>query len=220
MDLSLNPRPYFIVLEGLDGCGKSTLARALAERLNAALLSTPLAELRDVRAQVDAVFGETGPARVLWYLAHVVRAGERIARLLTQGDSVVVDRFWMTTLAYATCQGTTLEVAEVLRLLPSPDVTLFLTCSAEVRQQRLAVRGSLQPHDLQFLAEAPARRLMEAYRSLARNPAAGRFVELDVGTASPEAACAQALRAMGLETPAFLPPQDADESKTGLLTAA
>ena len=39
----------FIVIEGLDGTGKSTIAKTLATALNAELLATPDASLKKAR---------------------------------------------------------------------------------------------------------------------------------------------------------------------------
>ena len=57
----------FIVIEGLDGSGKSTVSKYLAEKLNAKLLTTPGAGFKEVRKQLDTVFEHNTKARQLFY---------------------------------------------------------------------------------------------------------------------------------------------------------
>ena len=52
----------FIVIEGLDGTGKSTLARSLAQHLGAIHLRTPDESLASVRPILDAMLSETPSA--------------------------------------------------------------------------------------------------------------------------------------------------------------
>jgi len=170
--------PWCVVLEGLDGSGKSALASELATRLGATCLATPLRDLKAVRPMVDRVFGEVGLARTLWYAAHVAEASAQAKRLHEQGDSVVIDRYWMSTLAYAHCQGSSLTLEEVLNQLHVPDLTVLIQAEPALRVRRLSERPCLAPHDKAFMDPRRADQLLQAYRTLGTRPEAGRFVEI------------------------------------------
>ena len=81
-------RPALIVLEGLDATGKSTIARSLAQSLDAELMSTPPSELRGVRTYVDDLYEANGLASQLFYASTVAFASDRARALMAKGRSV------------------------------------------------------------------------------------------------------------------------------------
>ncbi len=171
-------RGRMIVVEGLDGTGKSTLARALAERLDAAWLASPCPELRDLRPDLDRIFDDTPLARQLFYASTVMHLSERAEPLLASGRDVVVDRYLLTTLAYAELRGPAMSLAEVTEWLVVPDVTLFLDCDDAVRAERMSRRGILTDEDRRsVVSAAPLRTIYR--RLLSRHRLTGRAVELD-----------------------------------------
>lgn len=191
-------QPLFIVLEGLDGSGKSTLARSLAQCLGAEYRATPLRELQPVRAQVDRALDETPLARVLWYAAQVARASDQVRALLQAGRTVVLDRYWLSTLAYARLQGQSLLLPEVGSQLLEPDFTFYLEVPLETRAHRLASRvisqqEVLQPHDRASLDPEGARLLSDAFRDGARLAHVGRWCPLELTSEPPETVLDRAL---------------------------
>jgi len=181
----------FITFEGIEGSGKSTQLRRLAERIDGAVLTkepggTPLADriraiLLDSSSQLDPV------AELFLFAAsrrqHVV---EIIKPALDRGATVLCDRFTDSTLAY---QGFgRLINLDQLRALNAwattsltPDLTLLFDLPEEVGLTRArsrnaeAVRdeGRFEAEDLRF-----HRRVREGYRTLAfAEPA--RFVVID-----------------------------------------
>ena len=181
----------FITFEGIEGSGKSTQLRRLAERIDGAVLTkepggTPLADriraiLLDSSSQLDPV------AELFLFAAsrrqHVV---EIIKPALDRGATVLCDRFTDSTLAY---QGFgRLINLDQLRALNAwatnsltPDLTLLFDLPEEVGLTRArsrnaeAVRdeGRFEAEDLRF-----HRRVREGYRTLAvAEPE--RFVVID-----------------------------------------
>ena len=91
--------PLCIVLEGLDGVGKSTAAAGLAARLGARLLQTPPPALRAFRGYFDAA-AEPGIKRGFYMVGNFL-AAEAMAGALAAGAPVVCDRYFASTRAYA-----------------------------------------------------------------------------------------------------------------------
>lgn len=139
-------RPCFVVLEGVDGVGKSTLAQGLAARLGATLQSTPPAALASVRPEVDVLYAGFGAAQQLFYASSVAYASQRADELLAQGQSVVLDRYWASTRVYDVFRPGCLDLRAIEPTLRAADLTIFVTCREEVRRLRLKRRG-LTPAD-------------------------------------------------------------------------
>ncbi len=172
-------RGRLIVVEGLDGTGKSTCSKALAARLGAEWTTTPGAEVRAIREQVDDSLGTSRLARQLAYASFVAAESTRIAAKLASGRDVVVDRYWATTVAYAGLDPDYVDLTAVESRLVPADVTWFLTLDEAERQRRLRARG-MSAADEETLDTARRRRLTELYREALKRPVCGRVVEVDV----------------------------------------
>lgn len=129
--------PYLVAIEGLDGTGKSTAARALAGRLGAVLVVNPPPELAAERREADRL----PPAeRRTWYLAANRTAAAQAERARAAGRPVVMDRSAASTLAYAAAESCA-PVAAWPGGLPRPDVLVYLSVPEVVRAARIAGRG-------------------------------------------------------------------------------
>ena len=74
----MRPPGRLLVLEGLDGSGKTTLARALADHLGAVPCTTPDPRLRAVRQVVDEALAADPLAGPLFYASTVLAASAQI----------------------------------------------------------------------------------------------------------------------------------------------
>ncbi|UCG88834.1 MAG: dTMP kinase [Gemmatimonadota bacterium] len=155
----------FIVVEGFDGVGKSTLARGLAERIRAAGFEvlevrepggTPLAEAARA-AVLDPRLDATAEAELFLILAARADLVRRvIVPALEDGVVVISDRFDLSTTAY--------QVAG--RLLPREAVT---------SANRLATGGLLP--DVLLVLDAPLELAIE--RRAAEETAPDRIEQMD-----------------------------------------
>lgn len=147
----------FITLEGGEGTGKSTLAKALAQRLEARGLSvvltrepggTPLAEA----ARQLLLHPPEGEAWSPLSEALLVNAARRdhleklIRPALARGDWVICDRFADSTRVYQSIEGgvelsTLLSIEREVLGDTAPCMTLVLDVSLEVARQRRATRA-------------------------------------------------------------------------------
>ena len=116
----MNKKGKLFTFEGQDGAGKTTLARAFTERLNAAGLeceyySFPGQEAGTVGSFVYDLhhnphklgFELIGPTslQLLHIAAHIDAIESRIIPALKKGRSVVLDRFWWSTWVYGVVNG-------------------------------------------------------------------------------------------------------------------
>lgn len=173
------PRGRFFVLDGIDGCGKSTqaarLAAALARRTERPPLHVREPGSTAAGERIRALLLEPGPGltpatqALLFAAARQQLLDECIAPALAAGRDVVCERFHASTVAY---QGAALGLGEerVLALLatwanaPAPDLYLILDIAPDQARGR---RGRSD----RFEAEASAFhvRVAESYRRFARH---------------------------------------------------
>ncbi|KAG5512266.1 hypothetical protein JKF63_07788 [Porcisia hertigi] len=158
-----------IVLEGLDGTGKTVVAGTLAERLSGVAISTPplqFAEVRETfRGQDEAL------ARAFYSAANYIAAEGILAA--AQSSVVVVDRWWCSTCAMALancCSWDTLPprgdaVYHWPKDLPEPDLGFLLCVEEAVRAERIRRRAPEDAEERRLSSNGEMRRVaMEAYR--------------------------------------------------------
>lgn len=168
-------RPTFIVFEGLDGSGKSDCAKVLAKRIGAKLMTTPSPRVRRYRDDLIKRLGSSQEAKQLFYLATVFAASDEVSALLQRGRSVVLDRYFLSTQAYAAFRGSRLAVDYVQRLLRPADVTVYMDTPLATRKARLQRRGTTRA-DRETLTADADNRLREEHLRRAHLEVIGRFV--------------------------------------------
>jgi dTMP kinase len=179
-------RPTFIVFEGLDGSGKSTCAAQLAEHIGAELMTTPSPRVRRFRDDLIESIGSSQEAKQLFYLATVFAASEEVSTLIKGGRSVVLDRYFLSTQAYAAFRGSQLNVDNLQRLLRPADVTFYMDTPLAARVSRLERRGA-SAADLETLAPEGDARLRNEHFQRAHLDVVGRFVRIRGDLGSPGA---------------------------------
>jgi len=145
----VTPRGTFVAFEGIDGCGKSTQARRVADARGAICTfepgDTPLgASLRAVL--LDAAMGIDATAELLVMAAdRAQHVAQVIEPALAAGRDVVCDRFSGSTLAYQG-YGRGVDLESIRRVLAvatgglAPDLTILLDCPVSVARSRRARR--------------------------------------------------------------------------------
>lgn len=103
----------FIVLEGIMGSGKTTLAKMLAERLNGVYYNTP-ASFREIRPMADE--GLSIKARYYFYLSLNSQTSLEVGELLKE-KTVICDKYIWSTFCYHKTFGLNLSCFPQLDIL-------------------------------------------------------------------------------------------------------
>jgi dTMP kinase len=189
-----------ITVEGLDGAGKTTLITGLARSLGAVVLREPGGvELSErIRSLVADPALEVDPRAeaLLYAAARAQLVAEKLVPLLSAGETVLLDRFVDSSLAYQG-GGRGLGVSEIraLNLFATgglqADRTLLLRIDPERGLARIAGREAdrLELSGGEFFA-----RVAQTYDELAAADP-DRFIVLDA-TQPPDTVLASALKAL------------------------
>ncbi|HEV2296616.1 MAG TPA: dTMP kinase [Tepidisphaeraceae bacterium] len=155
-------RGKFIVFDGGEGCGKSTQARLLRDRLEAAHVPVQLVHdpgYTDIGEKIRAILlnpEHTDMAMrcemLLYMAARAQMMAEVVIPALEQGKVVLSDRFVSSTLAYQ-LGGDGLTTEEIKRVADLaikgrwPDLTILLDLPTEASMARVKPKFSLFPDD-------------------------------------------------------------------------
>jgi len=212
------PQGRFVVLEGIDGCGKSTQIEALRRWLPTSGLLAPGAELLVTREPGGTALGaalrqlllhppgEAAPepmAELLLYAADRAQHVEQCIRpALAAGHWVLSDRYSGSTAAYQG-YGRGLDLARIAQLEQlatgglAPDLTLWLELPLAESLRR---RGERTADRIEASGEAFLQRVIEGFAALA----AGRGWRRVDATGAPEqvaAACCGFLAELAAGSP-------------------
>ena len=159
-----NHSPLFIVFEGIDGTGKSTQMRRLAARLQAdgipVTLTAEPTDMEDGRHLRRVLSGEepADNARIatlflLDRIGHNTHPTYGIERMLADGQTVLSDRYYYSSLAYQGGGEDFQWVADMNLHCPAirrPDGCIFLDMEPEDSMARIRARADEGTADLEI----------------------------------------------------------------------
>lgn len=143
-------RGLFIVIEGIDGTGKSTYARRLGESLvshgcDVVLSHEPTDGPWGRKLRESAASGRLSADDELEYFLKDRRqhVEQTIVPSLAAGKVVILDRYYFSTMAYQGARG--FDPDEIRRrneeFAPVPDLLLILDLEVDQALQRIGARG-------------------------------------------------------------------------------
>jgi len=197
-------RGRFVVLDGIDGCGKTTQAARLAEALRRDSAGASAHETLHLREPGSTRLGEAlrglllergrnlSPAveALLFAAARRQMLDELVEPALARGAHVVVERFDPSTFAYQGVAGGLGEdaVVELLQRFagsPHPDRVILLDLPPELAAQRLSNSADRRGDRIEDRGLDFQRRVAEGFRRYARR-FSGSGVVAVVDAALPE----------------------------------
>lgn len=143
-------RSVVVVLAGIDGAGKTTAGRVLAQRLAAdgdPVLFTPNSSGRRVMSKWCARWKIHPPANLLDALESGIRALNVLcsqARASTRSGVVIMDRYLYCQLALRRARGLPRGrlLPLLIRLLPAPDLVFYFTIHPDLAHARITSRAA------------------------------------------------------------------------------
>jgi len=136
----------FVCIEGLDGCGKTTQAKLLVEKLQRSYSAMYTAEPSEGKVgdfiRKSILYGEkrsTSLAEALLFAADRVEHVENeVLPALRQGKLVISDRYIYSSLAYQGAAGLSLEwIQSINQYALRPELAIFIDVDPRAVMQRL-----------------------------------------------------------------------------------
>ena len=183
----------FIVLEGIDGCGKGTQAKMLAARIfshsksNAVLMTREPTGLTDagkelrIRLKNDKNPKQNGELYSRLFIEDRKQHVKNIIDpAIEKGIHVVCDRFKHSTMVYQETQGGDFKsLIEEHKGLSIPDMTIIIDVQAQIALQRITTEKEV------FEEEHFLNKLREKYRELQKKLPGEKIMIID-GIGTPE----------------------------------
>lgn len=151
------PGGLLVVIEGIDGTGKSTVAATLAqwcgERGLACVFSrepTNLGPGRKLRASMETGRLSMEEELELFRLDREAHVQRSIGPALAENQIVILDRYYWSNAAYQGARGADVEaiIAANEAIAPVPDLILFMDIGVDTALERIFGRGD-RPNDFE-----------------------------------------------------------------------
>ena len=148
----LEKRGVFIVIEGLDGSGKTTQAKLLAEKLSRSHRTVYTAEPSRGKIGVfirdRCLYGEkrlaTTVEALLFAADRIEHVEKEVKPALAKGKLVISDRYVYSSLAYQGASDLSLDwIKAINKYALKPDFAVFIDVAPETVLQRLNRRKSV-----------------------------------------------------------------------------
>ena len=183
----------FIVIEGLDATGKSTLVENLSSSLDATRLVCPPEIMAPSLGEgpIRQYFDSLNPLkRRAFYRFSNLIASEDASRHLAGGD-VVMDRYWTSTAAFAAMDDDfehDVQLGDYPPEIRVPDLVILLLVDEKNRLKRLQGRGEAETNEELELASNIEKRnaVISAYKRF-------NVVIIDTSDKNPEQVCTEAI---------------------------
>ncbi|WP_099612248.1 deoxynucleoside kinase [Vibrio fujianensis] len=134
----------FIVYEGLDACGKTTLSSRYAQERNTTVHSAIIKQAEPLRKMIDA--NQSKESALLFFMLNNFLKSEEVAKA-RETEEVILDRYLFSTLAYQSILlgeekvRTMFDVLNIANNIVLPNVIVFVKADTETINNRIKARG-------------------------------------------------------------------------------
>ncbi|OBU29491.1 deoxynucleoside kinase [Photobacterium kishitanii] len=136
----------FIVFEGLDACGKTTLSSLYTKEINSVVHLAVVNEALELRKVIDSY--QSKESALLFFLLNNFLKSHEVSKVLESRD-VILDRYIFSTLAYQVImlgEDVVKQLFDTLKITQNillPDVIVFVKADAETINNRIESRGGI-----------------------------------------------------------------------------
>lgn len=135
-----------VAIEGMDGVGKTTVAKSIEKDFNFLYVKDPLKDLfeidNDHLAKIsDKIFNSSNDRLIAWYLG----LGDAFALSNYKNQNVIMDRHILLNYFWNGNNNTEQVFKTQIEMFGKPDLTILLVASPEVRMKRIADRNPNDP---------------------------------------------------------------------------
>lgn len=135
-----------IAIEGMDGVGKTTIAKNIAKDFNYKYIKDSLKELLEIEEEhlkkvSDKIFNYEDARIKAWYLA----LGDIYALKKYENENIIMDRHILLNYFWNGNKESEDIFKTQIKLFGRPDLTILLYASPEVRMKRIANRNPNDP---------------------------------------------------------------------------
>lgn len=169
----------FIVLEGIEGCGKGTQTKLLSDFLSQKYevlnkrypdYGTPIGDL--LSGWLHKKYDLSPDVQALLYLADFSKDKELVEKYRESGKMVLDDRYFTSTIVYQRTKGVSIErllkLAELCNL-PKPDICIYIKISPETSFERKATQKGVENMDRHEEDKKFLKVIYDGYESMAKD---------------------------------------------------
>ena len=124
----------FIVLEGIDGGGKSVQAEILSKKYGWKLFKYPTRKFNEINDFLEKKTSPDSRSLFLFFLADIIEDQQNVRKELSAGKNVVMDRYCLSTIAYGFDYERGKEIVRLVEPLIPDKIILF----------DISIRGSME----------------------------------------------------------------------------
>lgn len=182
------PKGKYIVVEGLDGSGKTTQLERILTHLGTDVTnvrepgSTPMSEAIRTILKDSTIPRAAHTNMFLFSAARADLIDTVIRPAILDGKTVLSDRNWLSSVAYQSAEGA--DVSDIIRLsrlacgeLFEPDLLLLIDANPQTCYKRLQARGGNETDFFDSKGEAYFTEVRDAYLSHVGELKAGHIID-------------------------------------------
>lgn len=144
----------FIVVEGIDGAGKTTICDFISEMYGYHKMKSPEGVFEQMSSSVNTNYVSVSE-RFAFYSGSNINSSIKISSLLLQNKKVVIDRYYYSTIVYheVSSPGISSLVPSVFSSLVKPDLILYLKSDLDIIINRLSSRKKTRNDKIYLTSE-------------------------------------------------------------------